>query len=228
LGAMLVSVLMVKECPGAGNSQLPLLPDLYRSFKIDVRANPGFVPFLVSRLLVLTAFATLMRFALYFLKDVIGIANPAAVTADLLIVIGVCLLAAVYPAGRLSDRVGRRLLVVSSALLSALGIALLFFSSSYIHVILCGGLLGIAGGAFISTNWAMATDLVVKGEEARYLGLANLATAGGSALAMLAIGPAIDFFNAYGPNLGYSVMLLACFVCFLTGSLVIMRIKAWR
>ena len=82
----------------------------------------------------------------------------------------------------------------------------------------------------MSSNWALATDLVGKGEEARYLGLTNLATAGGAALARL-IGPVIDFFNGYGlsrsldPTLGYQVMLLACFVYFVTGSALLLKVK---
>jgi MFS family permease len=76
----------------------------------------------------------------------------------------------------------------------------------------------------MSTNWALATDLVPKGEEARYLGLTNLATAGGAALARL-IGPVIDFLNKYAPALGYQVMLGACFTYFITGSVLLMKIK---
>ena len=77
----------------------------------------------------------------------------------------------------------------------------------------------------MSTNWALAIDLVAKGEAARYLGLTNMATAGGSALARL-IGPAIDSFNTYSPGLGYSVMFLICFICLVAGSLLLMKIKA--
>jgi len=87
-----------------------------------------------------------------------------------------------------------------------------------------GGLVGISFGAFLSTNWALATDLVARGEEARYLGLTNLATAGGAALARL-IGPVIDFFNAYSLGMGYSIMLLACFIYFLVGSLLLLKIR---
>ncbi len=224
LGAMIATLLTVKERPGSG-SQLPLLAILYKSFKIDVKANRDFVWFLVSRLLILMAFTTLQTFALYFLKDVVGVANPAAATAQFSIVAVAGMLAVVYPAGRLSDRVGRRPIAIASALLGALGIVLIFlFQHSYILIIFSGGLVGISFGAFMSTNWALATDLVAKGEEARYLGLANLATAGGAALARL-IGPVIDFFNAYSPGLGYSVMLLACFVYFIAGSLLLLKIR---
>jgi len=224
VGTMLATVLTVKERPGAGGPQPPLLNTVSRSFKIDVRANRDFILFLVSRLLILMALATLQTFTLYFLMDVAGVANPAEVTGDLLLVVGICLVAAVYPAGRLSDSVGRKPLVVSSGLLGALGILLLFFFHSYGYIMLCGGLLGISSGVFLSTNWALATDLVAKGEEARYLGLTNVATAGGGALARL-IGLAMDPLNALSPGLGYKIMLLACFSYFLAGSLLAMKIK---
>ncbi len=224
LGTMLVTILTVKERPGAGSSQLPLLPTLYRSFKVDVRAHPDFILFLVACLFIFAPWAALQTFALYFLKDVVGIANPAAVTADLMIVVGGCMLAAVYPAGRLSDRVGRKLVIVPACLLSALGVVALFFSQSYVHIMFCGALLGISSGAWMSSQWALATDLVGKGEEAKYLGLVNLVVAGGGALARL-LGPVIDFFNGYSPNLGYSVMFLFCFVCFVVGSLLLMKIR---
>ena len=224
LGVVITTLLTVKERPGTG-SQLPLLPTLYKSFRINVRANRDFVWFLVSRLLVLMAFTTLQTFALYFLRDVVGVANPASATAQFSIVAVVGMLAVVYPAGRLSDRIGRRPVVVASGLLGALGIALIFlFQDNYLFIIFCGGLVGISFGAFMSSNWALATDLVGKGEEARYLGLTNLATAGGAALARL-IGPVIDFFNTYSPGLGYSVMLGACFTYFLAGSALLMKIK---
>jgi len=225
LGTMLATILMVKERPGTGGSSLPLLPTLYKSFKINIRANRDFIWFLASRLLILMAFTTLQTFALYFLRDVVGVASPATATAKFSIVAVAGMLAVVYPAGRLSDRVGRRPIVVISGLLGALGIVLIYlFQHSYLLIMLCGGLVGISFGAFMSTNWALATDLVAKDEEARYLGLTNLATAGGAALARL-IGPVIDFFNASSPGLGYSVMLLACFIYLLVGSLLVMKIK---
>ena len=76
----------------------------------------------------------------------------------------------------------------------------------------------------MSSQWALATDLVVKDEEAKYLGLVNMSSAGAGAASRL-IGPVIDLFNTYSPNLGYQIMLLACFICFLAGSVLLMKIK---
>jgi MFS family permease len=224
LAALLATIFTVKEQPWVRTSHPPLLPTIYKSFKIDVKASPGFVTFLVSRLLLIMAVATMQTFALYFLIDVVGITNPAEVTGNLLILVGICLIGSVYPAGWLSDRVGRRPVVIASGLLGALGILLLLLIHNYSALMLSGALLGVSGGAFFSSNWALATDLVPKGEEARYLGLTNLATAGGSALARL-IGIAIDPLNAYSHGLGYQVMLAACLAYFVVGSILLFKLK---
>ena len=222
--AMAATVLLVKEPPAAGGPRQSLLKTLYKPFKIDLKANRNFIWFLASRLLVFMAFATIQQFALNFLTDVIGVDNPATATAQFSITAVVGMLVVVYPAGRLSDRLGRKSIGVAAGLTGAIGIAIIFFSSSYGSIMLAAGIIGIALGAFTSTNWALATDLVTRGEEARYLGLTNVATAGGAALARL-IGPVIDFFNKFTPGMGYQVMLLVSFVYFIAGALLLLKIK---
>ena len=221
----LATVVTVKEMP-ATRSRSSFLYTLPKSFHINVKAGSYFVWFLVSRLFIFMSFTTIQTFALYFLRDVVGVTSPASATAQFSIVAVAGMLVVGYPAGRLSDRVGRRPIVMTAGLLGALGIALIFlFQNNYMLIILCAGLVGISFGAFLSTNWAMAIDLLPKGEEARYLGLTNLATAGGAALARL-IGPVIDFFNAYRPGMGYSVMLLACFIYLLVGSALLLKVQS--
>jgi Na+/melibiose symporter-like transporter len=227
LVAMVATVLTVKERPGIAAPRLPILPTIYQTFKIDLKANHNFIWFLTSRLLVFMAFATVQQFTLYFLKDVVDIADPAEATSRFFVRAVIGMLAVVYPAGRLSDRIGRKPIAISAGLLGAAAIAIIFFSHSYISILVAGGIIGIAIGAFMSTNWALATDLVAKGEEARYLGLANMATAGGAALARL-IGPVIDFFNAQSAGLGYQVMLGASFFYFVAGALLLLKIKDQR
>jgi Na+/melibiose symporter-like transporter len=224
LGAMVATVLTVKEQPVSGKPQPPLLTTFYQTFNIDVRQNRNFIWFLISRLLVFMAFTTIQQFALNFLQDVIGVTNPAEATARFSIVAVTGMLAVVYLTGYFSDRIGRKPIAVTAALLGAIGIAIIFMYQSYGAMLVAAVIIGIALGAFNSTNWALATDLITKGEEARYLGLANMATAGGAALARL-IGLVIDFFNNYTPNLGYQVMLGACFVYFVAGSTLLLKIK---
>jgi Na+/melibiose symporter-like transporter len=221
--ALIITMVSVKESP-SNNPTRPLLSTLYKSFKIDFKVHRDFGWFLLSRALLGIPGVVLQIFAIYFLMDVIGIPNPASAAGDLLVVVGVCLIAMVYPAGRLSDRVGRKPIIIIASIVGAIGTIVLFFSRNYMQVMISGGILGIANGALLSASWALATDLAIKGEEARYLGVTNLAMAGGSALARL-IGPVIDFFNGISTNSGYKVMLLVCFLSFIAGAVFIAKIK---
>ena len=225
--ATLTTLLTVHERPGTGGPRTPLLPSLFRSYRIDVKQERDFVWFLISRGMLAIPGVILQTFAVYYLMDVIGVDSPAKDATKLLIAVGVGLVVTVYLAGRLSDRVGRRPIVVAGGLLGAVGVILLYFSHDLNAVLASGVVIGLANGALLSAAWALAADLAPKDAGARYLGLTNLALAAGSALARL-IGPVIDFFNKYGENLGYSVMLLVCSVCFIAGSLLVLKVKRIR
>ena len=82
----------------------------------------------------------------------------------------------------------------------------------------------MCAGAWLSSQWALATDLVGKGEEAKYLGIANMSIAGAGAAARL-IGPLIDTLNTNRAGFGYQIMLLACFIYFIAGLIMLMRVK---
>ncbi len=224
LATMLITIITVKEKPATAMPEGNPLSAFYRSFRIDLRKSPGFIYYLASRLLLVMALTTLQSFAFYFVQDVVRASDTATTTTALLAAVGAGMIISVYPAGRLSDRLGRRPVLAASGLLGALGILVLFFAPYSPYILFGGAILGVAGGTFLSSSWALATDLVPKSEEARYLGLANLATAGGAALARL-IGPAIDFFNSLRAGSGYQFMLLACFIYFVAGSALIAKVK---
>jgi MFS family permease len=198
---------------------------LRRSFRIDVKASPGYVRFLACRLLFVMPLTTLQVFGLFFFRDVAGVANPAAVVGNFVLYSGIAMLATVYLAGRLSDRFGRRPIGLISGIIGALGIGLLFFLDRSSAVFVAAAvLMGVGFGGLMSSNWALAVDLVPKDEAGKYIGLTNLATAGGSALARLH-GPMIDFFNARSFGLGYTAMLMSSFVAIITSSALLWGIK---
>jgi Na+/melibiose symporter-like transporter len=222
--AMLITLLTVKETPVYNTiHQISLTKKLSKELK-DIFSNRVMVWFLVSRLLVYMAFTTIQQFALYFLTDVIGVTNPAEATAKFLIFAVAGMLISVWPAGYFSDKFGRKSISLGAGLLGAIGIGIIALSREYNTILWAAAIIGVAMGAFNSANWALATDLAAKGEEGQYLGIANIATAGGAALAR-GIGPAIDYFNGRQPLLGYDVMLWACIAYFIIGALLILKIK---
>ncbi len=194
------------------------------AYRFSLRDNPGFGWLLASRLFIFMGAATIQTFALFYLRDVLGVSDPAGSTAAFLVTAVAGMALAIFPAGFLADRYGKASLSMAAALLGALGVSFLLIWPSTTTVMIAAGLVGFAVGTFGVANWAMATELVVKGEEARYLAIANMATAGGAALGRL-IGPVIDHFNRAELNLGYQVMLGACVVCFVLGGLVVMKVR---
>jgi MFS family permease len=69
---------------------------------------------------------------------------------------------------------------------------------------LAGGVLGLGVGVFFAVNWALLSDDIPEGRAARAYGLANISTAGASALAGL-FGPLLDVSNAHFPHATYPV-----------------------
>jgi Na+/melibiose symporter-like transporter len=221
---MLVTLLTVKEREYKTEPQSSVLASLHGGMVIDFTKDRPFMYFLISRLLFVMALTTVQTFGLFFLSDVVITGSQVGTSANVFVIIGVCTLLAVYPAGRLSDRVGRRPILHFSGFLGVTGILILYFLHTYAFVLFGGCLVGMAAGAFLSTSWALATDLIEEGQEARYLGLAAAATAAGTALSRI-IGPGIDYFNALEAGMGYSFMLLACLVYIVAGTALLSKVK---
>ena len=191
--------------------------------RLQREAHPRFGWFLGSRFCTFAALAILQTYALFFLRDVVDLPNPARAVGIMTLVIGGSILVAVYPFGRLSDRVGRKGVIVAAAMVGAGGAFTLLLAASFLQVILIGALIGVAAGAFLGASWAMATDLVSSGHTAQQMGIANASAVGGTALAKLA-GPGVDLLNRAGGELGYSTLLVACGVLFVLGALLLLRV----
>ena len=188
---------------------------------------PGFGWWFLNRGLFWGGLIALSSFVLFYLEDVVGMsfAEASRFFGDLSLVLGLSLLAVALPAGRLSDRIGRRPLILASCLIAILGNAVLLTARSRPTLILGGGLLGLAAGTYLASNWALATDLVPRSQAARYLGIANIATAGGSFLARFAGGALIDPINRTfeSSSAGYFTLYGLTLIGFLLATLAVLR-----
>ncbi|MBI2853778.1 MAG: MFS transporter [Chloroflexi bacterium] len=228
LVSMAATMLLVKERRHEPGAHVPIYSTFASAFSIDFRGRRDFLWFLVSRLLVVMSLGTLQTFAFYYLTDFLGVSAPAAVTSSIVVALVIGMLASIYPAAWASDRIGRKPVLVCSGLLGLSGMLLLLFVHDRTAFLVASALLGISSGSFVSTNWALATDLVPPGQEAAYLGLANVASAGAGAFARLAMGPVIDLFNSRSPGEGYIAMLVVCAVYFAAGTVLILKIGGRR
>jgi len=228
--SMLLTALAAREGRGSNpageiGSQLPRAPSAAAAGKTPW--PPGFGWWFLNRGLFWGGLIALSSFVLFYLEDVVGMsfAEASRFFGDLSLVLGLSLLAVALPAGRLSDRIGRRPLIVASCLIAILGNAVLLTARSRPTLILGGGLLGLAAGTYLASNWALATDLVPRSQAARYLGIANIATAGGSFLARFAGGALIDPINRTfeSSSAGYFALYGLTLVGFLLATLVVLR-----
>jgi Na+/melibiose symporter-like transporter len=194
--------------------------------RVDFRRYPDYTWLIISRFFILLGIYAVQGFAQYYIRDWLRMPNPAEVTGNLLATLGLALTLLVFPAGLLSDRLGRRTLNMVAGALAAVGIFLLIFVRDVSSLYVFGGIIGMATGIFVSVNWALATDLIPSEEAGKYLGLSNLATAGSGAVGRLA-GPLIDGFNALRPGayLGYPVLFLLASASALLGTLLMLRIR---
>jgi MFS family permease len=229
------------------------------TFKVSPRRYSNFLWLMGSRLLILMGIVGLETFANFFFKDVFYPGNGShptnlanAATTYLLAVIVLLALLVSYPAARLSDRLGRKPLVLACAVIGALGTLGLVFAdytlipaavtsplASILHVpiglaqVLCFGvLIGVATGSFLSVDWAFTIDVIPQDEAGRFLGFSNIATAGAGIIARFVAGPILDHFNAGGHILGilggYPVVFGMFVVFFVLGGFLVLPVREPR
>jgi MFS family permease len=188
------------------------------------RRNPSFSWWVMNRLAFLVGATNLSTFAVFFIQARLGYeretaAGPAAI---LMLVVGVFILIFALPAGWISDRIGKKPVVIFSSILAAVGtfVALLFPNITTIYI---GGILiGSATGLFFTANWALGTSIVPKADAGRFLGISNLAGAGAGAVGAYIGGPIADYFTLNvptSPGLGYLILFGIYGIIFLLSSI---------
>ena len=228
--ALVLTLAAAREHPFTTSSPPPgsTATALARSFSVDWKAHPAFAWWLVNRFLFWAGFIALNTFLLFYVIDVIGMREAEAqrFVGDMSTVIGLVLLVVTVPSGWLADRVGRKPLVASAGVLAAAGSAMVLVVRTPALLTTAGALLGLSVGMFLSANWALVTDLVPEAEAARYLGIANIATAGGSGIARLMGGALIDPLNRLfgSPSAGYLSLYGLALLAFLVGTVAILRV----
>jgi len=255
LTTMLATVLFVPDHirPVEGHFQ-DLREMLRKTFGVPLR-NRRFVWLMVSRLLIFMGFGGLQNYAFFYFDNVFfhhdRKATAIAASTLLGIAIGVAALVS-WPASRLSDRVGRRPLIVAGGLCGALGSLVLVFShyqwlpdavvgplASFLKVpdlaaqaTLTGLVIGVGLGVFFSVDWAFIQDVIPAHEGGLYMGFSNIATAGAGIMAVAVGGPLLDLFNRGQPILGlpggFPVVFGFFVVWFVVGSLSILKVPERR
>ncbi len=190
----------------------------------EARSQKPFVWWVVTRLMFLAAIGSVRNFTVYFIKDVLNAPNPATVATQVTAVIFVFLLITSLLGGYLSDKMGRKRLLVIAGVLAVIGTVVLIFARNIPMVLVAGSFLGLGTGTFMATNWALGTELAPAKDAGRYLGISNLAGAGAGIVGSSIGGPLADYFNGIQRGLGYPVVFALYGGLFLLSVLILPRI----
>lgn len=201
---------------------------LQQVFSVPWRKRPNFALWFLNRLLFWGSLIAVNTFVLFYVVDALGFDQAAAqrLVGRLGAVLGLGVLFTALPAGWLADRIGRRKLIAGAGAFAASGVLALLVLRSAAGVTFAGALIGLATGTFLSGSWALATDLVPTVEAARYMGIANVASAGGSAAARGFGALMVDPLNrALGSDTaGYVFLFSLAVAALLLSSLLILRL----
>jgi MFS family permease len=193
------------------------------------------------------AFTETGRFAVqpflaFYLADVIGRFQlggfsivdkngaPDAGLALTLLLVALSVTAAITAivSGGLSDRVGKRPVVLVASLamaVAALGFAL---SGSYVMALVMGLAFGLGYGAFVSVDWALGTSVLPFPEHhARDMGVWHIAMVFPQLFQGL-FGQILDAGNAASRNGGYPILFGVAVVFFVLGGVFISRVRGVR
>jgi len=199
--------------------------DIESSFKSVLTPRLGL--FLISRLVMITAIASFQTYGLFFLRDSVGLDNPAEAMGRMVLVIAGALGLAVYISGWFSDRVGRKPMVMAGAIGAALSSVWILFANDSTEVLIIASVTGASVGVLLSANWALANELADESQAGLHIGIVNLATISGAALAKL-LGPGIDALNQIPDqpdDFGYQVLIIGAAVLFILGAVLLMPVK---
>jgi MFS family permease len=236
LAALLVTALGAAENPLAAPPAPParrtIGKALAESFDVDLRTYPAFRWWFVNRLLFWSAFIAMNTFLLFYVMNVVGLAEaPAnAFIGKLTMVLGGGVALASFPVGWLADRVGRKPVLVASGVITSAGTLIILIGRTTGPLWAGAAVIGLGIGSFLASSWALVTDIVPRREAARYLGIANIAAAGGSALARFLGGALIDPINRLSgsPAAGYLTLYTIAAAFFLLSAVAVLPLSAPR
>jgi MFS family permease len=192
--------------------------------------HPDFAFAWWSRFLITLATFMFTTFRLFYMQDKLGLSldkAPAAVATGVLIYT-IALVITGWVAGRISDRTGRRkILVAGSTLLFGVGMVLLAHISSLGGFYMVEAIQGVAYGIYVGVDLALVVDVLPNPDDSgKDLGVFNMANALPQTVAPL-IGAALLGVGSV-TNQNYNLLVYSAAAAALVGALVVLPIKKVR
>jgi MFS family permease len=210
----IITCMAVKEQPLRTRREETRWQTIRSTFDIDLRGNPDFAWLTLSRAVTNVGLYMFLQLFLFYVKYTLQEPNPEEATRTLLLPAIAAATLISWPAGRISDRIGRKPLIYASQALLALGALVYAVAPNRTWALYAGIPAGLAYGAFTAVEWAFASNLVPKVAAARYLAVWNLSAVLPQVLAVPIGGPIGSALSRYGGGIGWRVdFLIAVLLC---------------
>jgi len=195
------------------------------SFNVDIRRNPDFFWLCLSRAITNLGFYAFLEILFFFVRYTLKDPNPPGTTRLLMLPAIAAAAAISVPAGIISDRVGRRNMVYIAQFVMAAAATGFLLAPNVTVAFIAGIPAGIAFGIFTAVEWALACNLLPKGESARYLGVWNASAVVPQILAFPIAGAIGSAISARVPGLGWRVDFGLSVVCCLIGAYFLKHVR---
>jgi MFS family permease len=221
-------VLFTRDHPLEPEHREPLSPSaLASAFWLSPRQYPEFGWAWLTRFLASLAIALGTLYLLFFLHDVVHYSRlfPGQTDKQGLLILTaiytVCVVLTAIVGGVISDKIGKRKMIVTlSGLLMAVAALLLTFVETWPAAMIAAVLYGAGFGAYLAVDQALITQVLPAAtDRAKDLGIINIAIVGPTALAGI-IAPALVHFSGY-PGLFAGTAMIA-----IAGSVFVWKIKS--
>jgi MFS family permease len=180
-------VIRGKDKPADPSEKIGLGRALRDMFRVRTRVAVFFW-MVFAMLLAYMGINSLQFFALYFFQIYFPSINPEAAFRTMGGISLVVTMLAAVGAGMLSDRIGRRPMILWALFVCALTTLLMGITGSYVIFLILAGLRAVAMGPIMASAPALASDLAPKDEAGQYMAYNNVSTGLSGALAGLVFG----------------------------------------
>ncbi len=189
-------------------------------FRVKTRI-PVFLWVVIGSTLANMGLNSLAFFAIYFFQVYFPVQFPTVESAagGFQIMGGISIVFTMVSAilsGMISDRVGRRIVILVGIIFSAVTTLGMALSPSFIVFLIMAAIRSLATGPIVAVIPALTSDLAPKQEAGQYMGYANMATGVSGALSALIFGIILTVMN----RTGFLIVFIVSTVIFVLGASV--------